>query len=142
MFDSIAQVENECVVGSLRPLSDYAPLDCVRTFRFSEMAQMAALESFHATEPHLDDDADYDNENLKQSARTEKGSRYESGYSDRIALEAQEAQERASRVDAYREQGELNEPLDYRTDESVRMEAAMDTFIKFCDLLADAPDVP
>lgn len=141
MIDSIAQVEAECSVGAKRSLSSFAPLDCVRAFAWCPIAQAAAMESF-ASEDDTMTDSEYDLKNEKGYARTEKGSEYESGYHDRIALERQEKAEKESRVFQYQAQGEVNQPIDYRTDDSVRMEAAMDTFLKFCDLLADAPDVP
>lgn len=140
MIDSIAQIEAECSAGAKRSLSEFPPLDTVRMYAWCPLAQAAALESFAAEDDMSD--SEYDAKNEKGYARTEKGSEQEAGYHDRIAMERDEKDEKANRVAQYQTQGERNEPIDYRTDDSVRMEAAMDTFLKFCDLLADAPDVP
>jgi hypothetical protein len=131
---SVAQIENECVVAAGRSFSEFAALDSVNTFTLP-LARLAALESFHAHDPDFD-------ENECVIARTERGTVKETGYQDRLQLDRDEKETRESRVLVYREQGELDQPIDYRTDDSLRMEAAMDTFLKFCDLLADAPDVP
>ena len=140
MIDAIAMIEAECAVGAKRSLGDFVPLDCVRTFAWCPIAQAAAVESFNSEDEMSD--SEYDAKNEKGYARTEKGSEQEAGYHDRIAMEREEKAEKDNRVYQYQTQGERNEPIDYRTDDSVRMEAAMDTFLKFCDLLADAPDVP
>lgn len=130
-----AQIEAECVAGAARPWSSFQPLNCVESFKFSQLAQLAALESFN-----VDDEDEYE----YKEKHTERGSKYEDGRQDRLALEEQEKQERQDRVFAYSLQGENNQPIDYRTDDSLRMEAAMDTFLKFCDRLGDpsCPDIP
>jgi hypothetical protein len=123
MIDAVAQVEAECSAGAKRSLSDFAPLDTVRMYAWCPLAQAAALESL-TCEDELSD-AEYDAKNENGYARTEKGSVKEAGYRDRIALENDENSERANRVESYRMQGIYNEPIDYRTDDSVRMEASM-----------------
>ena len=137
---AIAQIEAECSAGAKRSLSEFPPLDCVRAFAWCPLAFLAAVESFGSEDDMTDEE--YDAKNEKGYAKTEKGSSYEAGYHDRIALEKAEKDEKENRVYLYQVQGERNEPIDYRTDDSVRMEAAMHTFLRFCDLLADAPDVP
>lgn len=139
-IDPIAQIETECSVGAKRSLSEFPPLDCVRAFAWCPLAFLAAVESFGSEDDMTDEE--YDSKNEKGYARTEKGSEQEAGYHDRIALEREEKAEKQNRVDMYQMQGERNEPIDYKTDDSVRMEAAMHTFLRFCDLLVDAPDVP
>jgi hypothetical protein len=132
------QIEAECVAGSLRSMSEFTPLDCVNTFTLP-LARLAALESFGSSD---DDDDEISDSSL--IARTERGTTAEMGYKDRLQLDRDEKDTRENRVLVYREQGENNQPIDYRTDDSARMEAAMDTFIKFCDRLGDpsCPDIP
>ena len=134
MSNVVSQIEAECAVGASRQFSEFAPLNSVRAFAFSELAQLAAMESFNCDDP--DDEQEF--------RSVERGSRYEDGYNDRILLEKSESEERETRVMEYSANGQKNEPIDYRTDDSARMEAAMDTFLKFCDRLGDpsCPDVP
>lgn len=140
MIEAIAMIEAECSVGAKRSLGEFPQLDCVRAFAWCPLAFLAAVESFGSEDDMTD--SEYDAKNEKGYAKTEKGSEQEAGYHDRIALERKEKAEKQNRVDMYQIQGEKNHPIDYDTDDSIRMEAAMHTFLRFCDLLADAPDVP
>ncbi len=129
----VMSIDEECAIGASRSLSEFAPLNSVRTY--TRLCAAAAYESFICDDP---DDAD----EQEPFNTTERGSTHESGYKDRVQLDREESEERKRRAAEYSVQGEHNEPIDYRTDDSLRMEAAMNTFVKFCDLLVDAPDVP